>query len=176
MMTARNGWRVLLTALLITHFSLLISCSSIDCPVQNTVFTVYNFMKADGTPDTLMVDTLWIITTRADSTKKDTLLNSLYGDKAMEMKLQISQQRPVDEFYFLLKDSVKTHPYLLDTVRIQKEDFPHFEAADCQAAFFHRITAVSTTHNFIDSIIVKNPDVNYDASKAHFYLYLKARY
>ena len=47
------------------------ACSSIDCPVQNTVATHYTLMKADGTADTLR-DTMYIYSTRRDGT--DTLL------------------------------------------------------------------------------------------------------
>ena len=173
-MTLRGSVGVLLTAFLISHFSFLISCSSIDCPVQNTVYTAYNLMKADGTPDTMGIDTLWVWAVRSGMT--DTLLiNRLCGPKATSMKLHISYDQPEDVFCFVLKDTVKANPYILDSVRIRKEDYPHFESVDCQASFFHRITSVSCTHYFIDSIVVNNPHVNYDATNAHFYLYLKAR-
>ena len=61
-----------------------------------------------------------------------------------------------------------------DTIRIKKEDMPHFESVDCQASYFHTITAVSTTHEIIDSIVINNPNVNYDQNTTHFKLYLKA--
>lgn len=173
-MNMRNAWRVLLTAFLIAHFSLLNSCSSIDCPVQNTVYTVYNLKKANGISDTMGIDTLWVWAVR--SGKTDTLLiNRLCGPKATSMKLHISYNQPEDVFCFVLKDTVKENPYILDSVRIQKENYPHFESVDCQASFFHRITSVRCTHNFIDSIVVNNSYVTYDATNAHFYLYLKAR-
>ena len=63
----------------------------------------------------------------------------------------------------------------LDTVTVTKENHPHFESVDCSPAYFHTITAVSTTHNAIDSVVIKNPDVNYDTSKKHFYIYFKHR-
>ena len=37
------------------------ACSSIDCPVQNSVYTNYAIYKADGTKDTLH-DTLSVLT------------------------------------------------------------------------------------------------------------------
>ena len=67
------------------------------------------------------------------------------------------------------------HIEYVDTVRIKKENFAHFESVDCQAAYFHEITSVMTTHNIIDSIVIKNPNVNYDATTAHFNLYFKAQ-
>lgn len=171
-MTMRNLWVWLATAFLISHFSFLISCTSIDCPVQNTVFTVYNLMKADGKPDTMGVDTLWVWTKHSKG--RDTLLNRLCGTSATSFYLPVSYTQPEDVLCFFYADTLGNHK--LDTVRIRKEDYPHFESVDCQASFFHTITGVSTTHQFIDSVVIKNPQVNYDASKAHFYLYLKARH
>lgn len=43
--------------------AIISSCTSIDCPVQNTVYTVYKLYKADGVADTLS-DTLTIYTYR----------------------------------------------------------------------------------------------------------------
>ena len=59
-----------------------------------------------------------------------------------------------------------------DTVWIRKENYPHFESVDCSASFFHTITAVRTTHRFIDTLVVNNPSVTYDSSQAHFHLHL----
>jgi len=34
--------------MLYSSFFILTACTSIDCPVQNSVFTVYNLKKANG--------------------------------------------------------------------------------------------------------------------------------
>ena len=161
--------RKIVIALFVTA---IVSCSSIDCPVQNTVYTAYNLMKADGKPDTMGIDTLWVWAVR--SGKTDTLLiNRLCGAKATTMALPMSWTQPEDVFCFVLKDTVKAHPYILDSVFIQKEDYPHFESVDCQATYFHHITGVKTTHHGIDSISIQTREVNYESAE-HFYLYLKA--
>ena len=157
------------------------ACTTIDCPVQNLVYTVYDLKKSDGTPDTLLNDTLWIWTQRVDGT--DTVisrdiqgnleLNYFHGTSASSFELPISYTQPEDIMYLLLKNSEGTS--YLDTVRIKKENLPHFESVDCQAAYFHEITSVATTHNIIDSIVINNPHVNYDATTAHFNLYFKAQ-
>ena len=169
-MTMRNMWGWLATAFLIFHFSFLISCTSIDCPVQNLVYTNYALKKADGSTDTLKTDTLWIITRRADGT--DTLLlNALCGSTATKFSLPISYTQPEDVFITLLTDTAG-YAYI-DTIRIKKENYPHFESVDCQASYFHEVTAVSTTHNAFDSIAIHHSSVNYDTSNDHFYLYVK---
>jgi hypothetical protein len=170
-MNMRNLWEWLATAFLILHFSTLISCTSIDCPVQNNVSTYYALYKADGEPDTLGVDTIWFWTERADG--KDTLLNRLFGSKATEFSLPISYTQPEDVICLALDDTTTLY---IDTIRIKKENIPHFESVDCQAAYFHTITDVSVTHHIVDSIVINNPHVNYDSNTTHFKLYLKARH
>ena len=148
-------------------------CTQIDCPVQNTVYTVYNLLKADGTTDTLTVDTLWIWTQREDGT--DTLLlNRLSGAQATTFNLPISYTLPEDVLCTAIADT--TGRLWLDTIRIKKENLPHFESVDCQVSYFHTITAVSCSHHAIDSIVINNPNVTYDASTEHFHLYLKTLY
>ena len=157
------------------------ACSSIDCPVNNTVRVYYALTKADGTRDTLNKDTMWIWTQRADG--NDTIisrqrqgnleLNCFFGSSAYAFDLPISYTQPEDVLCMLLRSSEGNN--YTDTIRIKKEDFPHFESVDCQAAYFHTITAVSATHEIIDSIVIINPHVNYDQNTTHIQLYLKAR-
>ena len=147
------------------------ACTSIDCPVENTVYTVYHLKKADGTADTLRYDTLWVWSTRADGT--DTLLiNRLCGPSATKFNLPISYTQPEDVICTALRDTMDN--IWLDTIRVQKQNCPHFESVDCQAAFFHVITAVSSTHHIIDTVVINNPQVTYDASTEHFHIYIKA--
>ena len=147
------------------------ACTSIDCPVQNKVGTVYGLKKANGTTDTLKVDTLDITSKRADGT--DTiLLNKTTGITAYDM--YISYTQPEDVFYYTLRDTLG-HIYQ-DTVYVKKENYPHFESVDCQAAYFHKLTDVRTTHHIIDSIVIKHSTVNYETNHEHFYIYFKARY
>lgn len=157
------------------------ACTSIDCPVKNRVYTLYDLKKADGTADTLTNDTLWVWSQRVDGTDtvisrdlQGTLeLNYFHGTTASSFELPISYTQPEDVLYMLLRNKQGTN--YVDTVRIKKENIPHFESVDCQAAYFHEITSVATTHNIIDSIVIKNPNVSYGATTAHFYIYFKAQ-
>ncbi len=163
----------LLPFYLFTFLLFLAACTQIDCPVQNTVLTHYSLLKADGNPDTLGVDTLWLWTKQAAKGRKDTLLNALTGSKATDFDLQISQTLPEDTICLAVVDTIGTT--YLDTIRIKKDNYPHFESVDCQASYFHTITGVSYTNDIIDSIVINNPNVNYDTQTTHFKLYLKAR-
>jgi len=84
----------------------------------------------------------------------------------------VSHTLPEDVLCILIADT--TGQYWLDTMRIKKENIPHFESVDCSASFFHNITAVRSTHNAIDSITINNPSVTYDSETEHFHLYLKS--
>lgn len=143
------------------------SCTSIDCPVQNTVRTYYALQKADETADTLK-DTLTIKSVRIDRSDT-TLLNSCISQSTFS--LPIGSANPEDTLYFHFRN----HPFsAVDTVWIKKENIPHFESVDCSASFFHNITAVRCTHHAIDSININTPQVDYDPQTVHFHLYLKS--
>ncbi len=169
--------KIVVVILLIAAIS---ACTSIDCPVQNLVYTNYELKKSDGTSDTLSKDTLWVWTQRADGT--DTVisrqingnleLNCFFGSSASAFQLPISYTQPEDVLYMLVRSS--THAIYVDTVRIKKDNIPHFESVDCQASYFHNITDVSTTHNVIDSITIQESHVNYDVNRTHFFIYFKA--
>ena len=164
-----KGMRMLPASAVI--FALLAaSCSLIDCPLNSLVYTQYQLMTAAGTADTL-ADTLTISTNRMDGSDS-VLINK--NVRTTEFSLPISYTQPQDVFYFELKDTLyKT--VVKDTVTVAKTDKMHFESADCSPSYYHKITSVGCTHNSIDSIVLINPDVNYDTSKKHFRIYFKPR-
>ena len=151
---------------------LLTACSSINCPVQNYIGTYYAMMRADGTPDTMNTDTMWIWSQRYNGT--DTLLlNALCGKGDANFSLPISYTQPEDVLCVLMTDT--TGQYWLDTIRIKKENIQHFESVDCQATYFHELEAASITHHAFDSVVINYPHVNYDTSHFHIYLYRKTQ-
>ena len=147
-------------------FVLIVSCSSIDCPLNSMVSTLYNIYDANGELLELS-DSLTIVSFRKDGT--DTTLNKLTGKSSFN--LPISYSHPEDILIFnIFNDSVST----IDTVWIKKDDYPHFESVDCNAVFFHQLTDVRYTTNGIDSIVINNPSVDYDNTTVHFRFYPKS--
>lgn len=143
---------------------LLMGCSPVNCPLNGVVMTNY---KLDGDVTTLN-DALTVSTKTKDG--RDTiLLNKL--SSAESFKLPVSYSSEKDELYFSFQPTGKEP--VVDTVTVYKENMAHFESIECPPAFFHRITNVQTTHHQIDSIVIKNENVNYDALQPHFHLYLK---
>ena len=158
----------LLSVVLYMSFS---ACSSIDCPVQNTVRTYYNICGSDGSALTLK-DAVTVISRRSDGL--DTLLLNLQTNVSA-FSLPISYSHPEDILVFAFSTATGDSIYGIDTVWVKKEDIPHFESVDCSASFFHHLTDVRTTHHYIDSLVINNPEVNYDQSIVHFRLYPKTR-
>ena len=158
-----------LIPLLVLGSAVLAACSSIDCPYNNTVYSQYVLMKGGGLkPDTL-TDTLTILTTRRDG--QDTIIYNK-GVKTKSFSLPMSYTRDQDALFLQLKDTLGNVVH--DTIKVNKTNTPHFESVDCPMSYFHTITAVSTSHHGIDSIILVNPNVTYDTSSPHFRIYFKS--
>ena len=131
------------------------ACSSIDCPLNNRVYTRYSLRTPDGEVDTLKLYTT-ISTNRTDGSDS----------------VPISNAQPRDSFFVELAAEATLS---VDTIVVSKDSRMHFESTDCAPSYFHNITDVSTTHHAIDSVVVKNHEVNYDTSKNNFYIYFTPR-
>lgn len=143
-----------------------VSCSSVDCPVQNAVYTIYKVCDSHGNPISLG-DTLTVTTSCSDG-NDSVLLNKNVNTSTFN--LPISYNEPADTLVFYIKgEGWET----FDSVIVSKDNFPHFESVDCNISFFHTITGVRWTRNIIDSIVVNNHQVNYDLSKEHFHIYFR---
>ena len=148
---------------------LMVACSSVDCPVDSSVTTLYQFRNSDGTEYKLS-DTL-TVTSQGAGGKDTTLYNKAVN--VTSLALPISYQQPEDVLVFHFDNSNKDL-HVVDTVWLKKDDYPHFESVDCSATYFHTITGLRYTCNNIDSIVINNPSVTYDSQTVHFYLYPKS--
>ena len=147
---------------------LVCACSSIDCPIQNTVYTTYKIYNKVEKVDTLR-DTLTVYSKRVEGTDSVFINKDI---KVTNFSLPISYMADADTLVFEFKN-VKSI-ILKDTVTVSKTNTPHFESVDCSPSYFHNLTGVKYTKNKIDSIVIKNTTVSYDASKEHFHIYLKS--
>lgn len=132
------------------------------------VYTNYIIYNTDGLRDTL-TDTL-TVTTRDIDGNEVVLLNMDVDIDSFA--LAISYTQDVDVLFFHLTDTLgNTHR---DTVSVSKDNEEHFESIDCSPSYFHTITDVSHTTNFIRKIEIKNPSVTYDIYTSHFRIYMDA--
>lgn len=155
---------------------LMVACSSIDCPVDATVTTQYQIKNSDGTA-WILTDTMTVTSTRKDGVEVKLLDSVLYnkGINISEFSLPISYSHPEDVLVFQF-DNSDNNKHVADTLWIKKYDYPHFESVDCNTVYFHTITDVKYTCNYIDSIVINNSSVTYDSKTVHFYLYPKSNY
>lgn len=142
----------------------LTACSTIDCPVENTVAVQYEIRDKAGN-ELSITDSLSIISTRQDG---DYIILNRLSNKS-SFSIPISYAYPEDVLYFCFKN-LDNDSIVVDTVCIEKDDFPHFESVDCNASFFHEITNVQYTRHYIDSLVLLNKSVTYDQTTVHFRL------
>jgi len=142
----------------------LTACSTIDCPVENTVSVQYEIRDKAG-KELAITDSLSIVSTRQDG---DYIVLNRLSDKS-SFSIPISYAYPEDVLYFCFKN-LDNDSIVVDTVCIEKDDFPHFESVDCNASFFHEITNVQYTRHYIDSLVLLNKSVTYDQTTVHFRL------
>ena len=154
-----NKWLMILATVIV------VSCTTIDCPVNNLVRTRYQFTNSAGDSLKLM-DTMTVVSANKDG---DTIVLNK-GVSISKFHLPISYSHPEDELVFYF-DGDNLH--LADTLWIKKDDIPHFESVDCNATFFHKLTAIRHTHNCLDSVIIVNPSVTNDDQVVHILLYPK---
>ena len=137
----------------------LAACSTIDCPLNNTVYAKYVLRGPVTTlPDMLTISTM--ISGDSDSV----LINQ--QENTDSFSLPMSYNRPEDVLVMQTNN-------LFDTIKVEKTNTPHFESVDCGVNYFHTITNVTYTRHTIDSVVIHHNFVNYDASQQHFYIYFK---
>ncbi|MDY4410875.1 MAG: DUF6452 family protein [Prevotella sp.] len=152
--TLRLAFGVMLAALLMA------ACSTVDCPLNNTVYAQYVLRG----PVTTLPDTLTITTRRVTDGLDTVLINQQVNTDSFSLPMSYGQNE--DILYF------RTN-HLRDTVWVKKTNEPHFESTDCGLNYFHTITGVRFTRHALDSIVINHQQVNYDASQKHFLVYFK---
>ena len=156
--------RKIISFLLLTAIAFS-ACTSIDCPLNNRVYCKF---KLSGSVATLS-DTLYISTKRNDG--NDTvLINRDVNVDSFSLPMSYSHSEDI----FFVERRNTSGKSTIDTVTTAKDNLPHFESVDCNPAIFHTVKSVTYTKNDIDSIVIKNRNVTYDAEKVHFYIYFKS--
>ena len=144
---------------LLAGLATLAACSTIDCPLNNTVYANYVLRgPVKPLPDVLTISTM--ISDGSDSV----LINK--QENTDSFSLPMSYNMPEDILVMQTNN-------LFDTIKVEKTNTPHFESVDCGVNYFHTITTVTYTRHAIDSVVIHHNLVNYDASQQHFYIYFK---
>ncbi|MCR5819783.1 MAG: hypothetical protein K6F94_02370 [Bacteroidaceae bacterium] len=129
------------------------ACDNISCPLNNTVECKYTFCDEDGTAISI-ADTLTVTAIGTDSVIINRLVNG------SSMSLPVSFYAPADTIILTFTDTLSRQA--TDTIWMEKTSTPHFDDPSCPIHMWHTISAVSSTHSLIDSIVILNTAINYD--------------
>lgn len=154
---------LLTIALVLAAGLMLTACSSTDCPLNNVVLQQIHFYDTSGKKQTVQ-DTLTI------TVRDSIVLNRATG--LGNISLPMSYQAATDTLVFRYAATGATVS-ATDTVIISKTNTPHFVSLECSKVIYHNITDIKWSRRTptpecryaIDSIAVKNPEVNTDAKE-----------
>lgn len=129
----------------------LVACSGEDCPINNTVSGKMAFYSEYGDAVSFAGElTVRVVRPQGDSV----VLNRKM--KASEVLFPLSYVNEIDTFVFDYAGVA------CDSIYVNHTNTPTLVSIDCGVAMFHVIKSVISTHNEIDTIILKSSDVNYD--------------
>lgn len=139
----------------------LVGCQEISCPLDNVVVLTMNFYQ--GGSAVTVGDTMSITAGRTDSV----VLNRLYNFSKVTIPVHQGAQEVTRDtlvLHWLLAQSTKESPavYLRDTLFLSHTCDVHFETIDCKPAVFHQLQEVRCTHQFLDSVSLIDPLINYE--------------
>lgn len=133
----------------------LMACSGEDCPINNTVRGKMAFYNQLG--DAVSVNAILsvsVVRPQGDSV----VLNQ--KTLASDVTFPLSYTYTTDTLIFCY--DFNGNAILYDSLFIGHTNTPTLVSVDCGMAMFHGITSVSSTHNLIDTLILKSSVVNYD--------------
>lgn len=143
---------------------LLFGCNSNDCPLNNTVRLVCGFYTANGDSTITVSDTITV------SVRDSVILNRAVA--AATISLPMSYAGDADTLVFLYTPA-GSESSATDTLIVSKTNEPHIVSLECGTSVFHVINDVShsrrtpdeTYRYAIDSVVINNSNVNFDAQE-----------
>lgn len=143
-------------ALLCSTFS---SCNETACPLNNTVAAQFNFYAMqNGSLEAIQIeDTLTVTAAGTDSI----LINR--EKSAPYIRIPLSYTQPVDTI--ALRYANASGRVVYDTIMITKDSYQQYEAPECPTVTFHNVKAVRSTHRYIDTVQITNPNIDYNATE-----------
>lgn len=138
------------------------ACVSIDCPLDNQVVMTLTFFDSATGASVNISDSLSVFGLKDG--KEEILFNR--GISLKSITLPLNQASDFDTLLLVFHNETER---VEDTLFLQHSRQAHFEAIDCPATTFHRLLSsklkVHSTASIlpiIDSVIISNPNVNYE--------------
>lgn len=143
----------LCSALLVGGALLLASCGGDDCVINNTVAVTMNFYASAGNA-VMLNDELTVSVVRRGN--DSIVLNRKSSATGVSVPLGYAHECDTIVLRFGLNN-------IVDSVFLHHTNQPYFISLDCGTAMFHTLTDADCTHNVLQSVIVTQPEINYDA-------------
>ena len=143
------------TGLLLVMLMVLLgtsACSGDDCPINNTVMGKMAFYNQKDEA-VVLVGTLTVKVVRPQG--DSVVLNQM--SNAAEVRFPLSYAHTTDTLIFDYSNGMAC-----DSLYISHTNTPTLVSVDCGTAMYHSITSVRSTHQLIDTLILKSSEVNYD--------------
>lgn len=147
---------------------LLTACSSIDCDLEGKILCHYAIQDSTGTAKQLAYP-LSVIFIREAADSDTIYINQQSSVSSLDLPMSNIAERD----RMALKMTIDSITTAYDTICISKTNTPTFEDVDCTARYRHEITGVSSSHHFIDTLIINNPKVSNDASVTNIYIRIR---
>lgn len=128
------------------------ACSGEDCPINNTVQGRMVFY--DQNRDRVAYAD--VLTVSAVRPQGDSVVLNKKAN-ASEVLFPLSYTHDTDTIIFAYSDGT-----ICDSLYISHTNIPTLVSVDCGTAMFHTITSVSSTHYWIDTLMLNSSEVNYD--------------
>lgn len=131
------------------------ACSGEDCPINNTVMGKMAFYNEyDDAVSVNCMLSVSVVRPQGDST----VLNMKTNASDFIFPLSYTHERDT----FIFRYDFNGVRIMYDTLYISHTNTPTLVSIDCGTAVFHSISAASSTHTLIDTLIIKSPEVDYD--------------
>lgn len=137
---------------------LMSGCSESDCSLGGRPAARFNFIDSKKHTLVSLFDSLTVTTLGTDSI----LLNKVKAINHITLPLNYVEK----ETTFILK----YNRFVYDTLWVEHENYPHFISMDCGISMFYHLKNVKYTTNLIDSIALRNPDID-DNEKENFQIF-----
>lgn len=191
-MKSNNISRILIPTIILIIASMVHSCSSNNCPLENTVLCNYYFYDSEGTAisygDTLTITTLL-------PGNKTVYVYRKFGSPTLTLDRQ--NQQLTEQGYTMTEQTVRHDTILVnkaagrsyvqipmsyyntadtlifnyssisrnDTLIIGHTSHPFVDLPECGSHQFHELTGIKTTDAAIDRAEISNPHVNYEGNE-----------
>jgi hypothetical protein len=162
--TYRGLWRkgLALTALVLTAG--LTGCNDNNCPLTTISYAHFDFYGSTSKGAVAWTNAMTVAGYPMDDVKQtDTIYNAEASLSSLSLPLSYTERTT---FVLHYSDLMK------DYITVSHQPIPYVSDIECGTMMFYHVESIDYTTNAIDSIVVKNADIN-NEEKQNFIIYFR---